>query len=191
MNLIEWQRQFPSVLWHRHQFGDYDNSFRDTYRVIPSSSYNVVARAEEGSFDFDSIRTCIYRPFDFRFIYYQLGFTSRPVFEVQGHMLHFNLALLSARQSKEPFAILATRYLSTHKIVTVYDRTSIFPLYLYPTSGDTRQKSLSSADWPPGKDGRVPNLSPEFVADFAGKLGLSFVPDGRGDREATFGPEDA
>ncbi len=29
-----------------------------------------------------------------------------------------------------------------------------------------------------------------FVADFAEKLGLEFVPDGRGDLEATFGPED-
>jgi len=36
----------------------------------------------------------------------------------------------------------------------------------------------------------VPNLAPEFVADFAEKLGLEFVSDGKGDLESTFGPED-
>ncbi|KUK43353.1 MAG: Uncharacterized protein XD72_2272 [Methanothrix harundinacea] len=69
---------------------------------------------------------------------------------------------------------------------------SLAPLYLYPapTENSSRQKSLSSADWPPGKDGRVPNLSPEFVAEMEERLGLEFVTDGRGDRESTFGPED-
>ena len=42
----------------------------------------------------------------------------------------------------------------------------------------------------PDDDGRRPNLSKDFVDQFAGKLGLEFVPDGRGDLNRTFGPED-
>jgi predicted helicase len=42
----------------------------------------------------------------------------------------------------------------------------------------------------PGKGGRRANLSPEFVAEFGQMLGLAFVPDGAGDLEKTFGPED-
>jgi hypothetical protein len=36
----------------------------------------------------------------------------------------------------------------------------------------------------------VPNLNPQFVADLEKRLGLRFVPEGLGDLEATFGPED-
>jgi hypothetical protein len=49
---------------------------------------------------------------------------------------------------------------------------------------------LETSHWPAGKDGRRPNLSAEFVEEFAEKLGLTFVSDGRGDRNKTFGPED-
>ncbi len=36
----------------------------------------------------------------------------------------------------------------------------------------------------------MPNLDPTFVEDFADKLGLEFVSDGKGDLTTTFGPED-
>lgn len=117
--------------------------------------------------------------------------------EVMRHMLAGgNLGLIFMRQ-------VALQDVYTHFGVTrhpvdnraFYSNKGIMnlaPLYLYPSPEGTpsRQKSFASADWPPGKDGRVPNLSPEFVADFAEKLGLEFVPDGRGDLETTFGPED-
>ena len=37
---------------------------------------------------------------------------------------------------------------------------------------------------------RRPNLNPEFIKDISGKLGLTFVEDGKGDLNTTFGPED-
>jgi hypothetical protein len=49
---------------------------------------------------------------------------------------------------------------------------------------------LLEAHWSPSKDGRTPNLNPDFVATFASRLGLTFVSDGHGDLAATFGPED-
>jgi predicted helicase len=144
--------------------GQYDEDFRVRYRVCPSSSYDIEARVMEMKFDPDGFKRCIYRPFDFRWIYYQVGFTSRPVFAVQGHMLQPNVGLLLARQSKEPFAVLATGLLSTHKIVAVYDRTSLFPFYLYP-SADELDASASR-----------PNLNPAFIAEVEKRLSLSFNP---------------
>jgi len=115
-------------------------------------------------------------------------------------MLYHNLALLSARQSKEPFAVLATRRLSTHKIVTVYDRTSIFPLYLYPLSIEPALMD-STAQTP--SELRSANFSSAFIADMAARLGLRFAltprpPSLTGNGEdgssllpgETFGPED-
>ncbi len=139
------------------------------------------------------VTPCLYRPFDSRPLYYVVWMVDWPRPEIMRHMLAGeNLGFITTRQTKDKWDVLATRYICGHKSCAAYDINSLFPLYLYPASKDnsSRQKSFASADWPPGKDGRVPNLSPEFVADFAEKLGLSFVPDGRGDREATFGPED-
>ena len=53
-----------------------------------------------------------------------------------------------------------------------------------------KQKLLLETHWSPCKDGRIPNLNPDFVSDFASRLGLTFVSDGHGDLAATFGPED-
>jgi len=163
--------------------GQYDAAFKEQYRIFPSSSYDIEARVRQSAYKPASIRTCIYRPFDHRLIYYQVGFTSRPVFEVQRHMLHPNLALLSARQTKEAAAVLATTNLATHKIVTVYDRTYIFPLYLYP-NGDFPLDLFEH------ENGRRPNLSDAFVKECATRLGLAFIPDGAGDLKKTFGPAD-
>ncbi|MBI2862572.1 MAG: DNA methyltransferase, partial [Chloroflexi bacterium] len=54
-----------------------------------------------------------------------------------------------------------------------------FPLYLYPSEGELGLQK-----------GRRPNLSPEFIKAVSDKLGLTFIGDGRGDLEETFGPED-
>ena len=53
------------------------------------------------------------------------------------------------------------------------------PLYTYPQK---QAPALST--------GRRPNLSPEFVTIIASAIGLDFVPEGAGDLESTFGPED-
>jgi hypothetical protein len=72
-------------------------------------------------------------------------------------------------------------------------------LYLCPTSGQNGQQRLEDTEassWTPGRDGRVPNLSPKFVAEMEATLGLKFVPEqpeavsGKPSAASTFGPED-
>jgi predicted helicase len=74
--------------------------------------------------------------------------------------------------------------------VSPLDNVTFFPLYLYP---DTSKASLWDEAHPlpntPG--GRSPNLTQGFVDDISARIGLEWVADGKGSREAgTFGPED-
>jgi predicted helicase len=62
---------------------------------------------------------------------------------------------------------------------------SLFPLYLYTTPEETAGTLFAQS-----KTTRTPNLSPKFIEAFSAKLGLKFIPDGKGDLKATFGPED-
>jgi hypothetical protein len=85
------------------------------------------------------------------------------------------------------------------------------PLYLYENSGNERRKrgssgstALSLFEGLETYQTRQPNLSQAFIAAVKNKLGLGFVPDGRGDLgsslpaggegggrgQGTFGPED-
>lgn len=163
--------------------GDYGDDFREQYNVFPSSSYDVESRARTQSYRSDAVRQCIYRPFDLRWVYYGQGFTSRPVFKVQGNMLAPNLALLAARQSKEPFAVFVTRGLSAHKIVAVYDRTSVFPLYSYTLDkAESRACGVASH-----------NLSSSFISRLKHDLGFSWADEQQAADgvDGTIGPEDA
>jgi len=66
-------------------------------------------------------------------------------------------------------------------------QSALFPLYLYPDAIRTGLFTDETTDAP---GGRRPNLAPEFVADFAARLKMSFVADGKGDLAQTLGPED-
>jgi hypothetical protein len=80
-----------------------------------------------------------------------------------------------------------------HHTVSLKEVNFLFPLYLYSSAKDKTSQQAGMSDispWPEGKEGRRPNLSPEFVTEAGRKTGLKFVSDGRGNLTATFGPED-
>jgi predicted helicase len=91
-----------------------------------------------------------------------------------------NLALITSRLTKgEIFAhTQVTRNVA--EVICMSPKTSnngfVFPLYLY-------HKDMFS-------EGAKPNLNPKFLEDIAGRLRLTFVPEGRSDLETTFGPEE-
>jgi predicted helicase len=132
-----------------------------------------------------------YRPFDIRYTYYtghSRGFHCMPRPDVMHHILNRdNLVLITSRLTKgETFAhAQVTQIIS--EVICMSPKTSnngfVFPLYLYP---DTSKKDLF--DEFSGK--REPNLSKEFIKDFSQRLKMTFIPDEKGDRKKTFGPED-
>ena len=94
--------------------------------------------------------------------------------------------MATTRQTREPFsALVADQICGQHKIVTPYDGSSIFPLYLYTTPENTAGTLFAQTETT-----RKPNLAQPFIKAVAEKVGLRFVEDGSGDLKKTFGPED-
>lgn len=109
--------------------------FRSIYRIEDSSSYQLIRRRANSTFNQSAIRLCLYRPFDMRWLYYQIGVTSRPAFDVMQHILNGdNMALLSCRQQAElGFRhVFVTKLISECCAVSLKTReiTSVFPLWL-------------------------------------------------------------
>jgi predicted helicase len=130
----------------------------------------------------------LYRPFDFRFYFHHEALVDRPRQEVMRHMLAGdNVGLVTSRQTKEQWDAHASKYAIDHKSLAAYDTNSLFPLYLYQTN----KQSLFDDHEPGSTSGsRTTNLAPEVMADFAARLQLIWVQDGKGDLTRTFGPED-
>jgi len=127
------------------------------------------------------IKPVLYRPFDKRLIFYHDSLVWRTVKQIMRHMLAGkNIGLLMTRQTRDQWDILATNLIVGHKSLSAYDITSLIPLYLYPAEGEMQFDG----------NGRRPNLNPEFIKAVSDKLGLTFIEDGLGDLEQTFGPED-
>jgi predicted helicase len=136
---------------------------------------------------------CLWRPFDIRFLYYHKELIDRPRQQVTEPLLKPNRALLAMRQ-------IALQDGCSHFLVTdkpIIDRVfysnkgaaSVFPLYIYP---DLNEKDRLFTIEPSSNalGNRYSNLASTFIAAISDKLKMRFIPDGRGDLQQTFGPED-
>ncbi len=163
--------------------------FNEQYGVTNSSSYDLLKRRANTKYDTTNIRAYLYRPFDKQWVYYNPILTSRPAWEAMKHSAYPNKYLLTGRQGQvvgqtEWDLVTAGQGLADTNVF--YRGGNLCcPLYLYPSA---KQAHLFEAGEEPPK--RKANLAPEFIAAFAAKLGLTYLPDGRGDGQATFGPED-
>jgi predicted helicase len=161
-----------------------DHDVAERYGLHDTGTWRIAdarrALASVGDND-GCIVPCYYRPYDTRWLLYDDALLDRPRRAVMQHMLHGNLGLLSTRQvTGLDFCHCAvTESVAEFKCVSHDRNSSIFPLYLYPEGG-----SLEAGA------GRRPNLNPKFIADLEGRLGWRFIPDGEGDLQGTFGPED-
>jgi predicted helicase len=135
----------------------------------------------------DKLNICLYRPFDNRFLYYSSSIVHRMRFDVMRHLLKSNLALCIGRAGQVTGTDFWDIVICSSSIIdlNIFYRggAQCFPLYHYPSEQEIKS-GLYKADQ------REPNISPEFIADTEKKLGLKFIPDGKGDLISTFGPED-
>jgi predicted helicase len=133
----------------------------------------------------------LYRPFDLRRIYYAPWIVDWPRSDLIPTMLNCeNLALCLARSIEIGRGwehVFCSRNMIQHHTVSLKEVNYLFPLYLYP--GKIKDYG-AAVFWPPGKDGRRPNLIPKLIEVFATKLGLKFSPNDRGNLKESFGPED-
>ena len=130
-----------------------------------------------------------YRPFDTRYVVYIPELIERgdAAYRAMQHMLRCNKALLCFRRIRDEIShqVFTADKLIDKTILSPRDNVTAFPLYLYTTPEDTADTLFATEEVTRG-----PNLSPKFIAAVREKLGLAFVPDGKGDLQTTFGPED-
>lgn len=145
----------------------------------------------------DNIVPILYRPFDIRSTYYtgnSRGFQCMPRGNVMQHLKNkANIAISMCRQiiSQTWQHVLITDTIIDDSCVSnkTRERGYSYPLYLYP-SESTPKATLFEETPTDALGGRKPNLSPKFIEDFASKLSMLFIQDGKGESEQTFGPED-
>jgi len=131
-----------------------------------------------------------YRPFDERSIYYVTWMVdwSRP--EVMRHMqTGRNIGFHVCRQTSIPewAHVFATSLVTDDSYVSnkTSERGYTVPLYIYL---DVTKANFLHAQEPSAN--RRSNFAPQFITDLAVSLSLRFLPDGRGDLNETFAPED-
>jgi hypothetical protein len=127
----------------------------------PARAFSAIRTDENWQSRYQKI---LYRPFDWRTIFYADYILERPRREVMRHLLAGpNLGLVVPRQCKEDFGALATDLIAAHKSVSAYDINSLFPLYLYPENGLF--------------EGRVANLAPAVLKLFTKRIGEEPPPE--------------
>lgn len=171
-----------------HEFVENTDSVLDKKErfQLRDNEWNVAEAIEElrkGPAWAKSFFPCLYRPFDHRWIIYSKIILARDRGDLMAGMTRKNLGIVAARQSKEPFAALACNSLMTHKIVTVYDRSFLFPLYRYVAGHDSTSPLF-------GDGSRTCNISAKFAADLTSRLGLDWCESDSADPSSSVGPED-
>lgn len=137
------------------------------------------------------LRPILFRPFDTRYTYctgVSNGFVSRPLWDVMRHMSDGgNWGLLFMRQVVQQGELchfgVSDIIVNGRAFYSNKAMISLAPLYLYPTEQEIAADFYAA-------DHREANLSPAFTGALAGATGLQFIPDGAGDGQETFGPED-
>lgn len=118
------------------------SQFIDDYELTPTSSYDPIEAKSGVSFRIDDIQKCLYRPFDYRWMYYNKGVTSRPAWKVMEHLVgEANLSLITTRQVTGGYFnhVLATNCISEIKSAS-HDRGSeVFPLFQKATGLEVKK----------------------------------------------------
>ncbi|HYX24586.1 MAG TPA: type ISP restriction/modification enzyme, partial [Thermoanaerobaculia bacterium] len=135
--------------------------------LVPGATPRAIA-AVPADADWQSrFQRILFRPFDWRTIFYADYVIERPRKRTMRHMLageEKSLGLIAPRQCKEEFGALVTNVLVAHKAVSAYDVNTLFPLWLHA------EGRLVS-------EGPVANLAPEALRLFAERLGEEPPPE--------------
>jgi len=164
-----------------------DHAVIDKYNLRETSFWSVAEARNRLAADKswrEHVLSYLYRPFDTRSIFYSPAIVHRTRYGIMRHLRKPNRALCIGRAGQvvgsEQWDVI---FCSSQIIdLNIFYRGGgqCFPLYIYPATGEMESDGIS----------RRTNLNPEFVKAVSDKLELTFVEDGRGDPERTFGPED-
>lgn len=125
-----------------------------------------------------------YRPFDNKYIYYDVKIIERAREKVMKHFLEgTNLGLVTARSNKSDTCdhFYISKNIMETKCGERTTQSAIFPLYIYPDKNGQQTLDQSSE--------RTPNLNAEIVKEISGKIGLIFTNEKEVTKD-TFAPID-
>ena len=153
-----------------------DESFREKYKLSSDTRDWNLSNFRRRVLQKDSeeyvavIRKCLYRPFDWRWIVLDDDFVVYPRWDTTYHFLFTDaLGIVTTRQIRNKFSALATNIpCGQHKIVDPYDRSYIFPLYVY--SGSNNTHNVQDLLFYNRKES---NLSSVFVERVTGLIGYT------------------
>jgi predicted helicase len=177
---IDMEREILEKRIQKLLTGKYDEKFIKNYNVNDSGSYKLTSIIKNKKYDPNSVMPIQYRPFDYRFIYYQQGITSRSAYSVMKHFIsNVNTGLVCSRQyggGRFFICFIVDKLLEISS--QPYAPYTVFPLYLYPDK-DALDKT----------EKRRPNLNAEIINKIAEKINLSFIEE-KTDDSGTFAPND-
>lgn len=111
----------------------------------------------------ERVRTCLYRPFDDREVYWADWMVDWPRPELTRHLdIPKNMAFITTRITKDTFSLFPTRTPPGHKSVGAYDVNYVFPLWAKPEEESLFSKDLRAC----------PNFEPRFLKSIASTMSL-------------------
>lgn len=175
-----------------------DDQLREKYGLRDNRDWQLQKARfwlqQRDDWEVDLIR-CSYRPFDRRYCYFDETVSDFPRRELKTHVAQKeNYCLNTVRQTKASTwqHALVSDVPAPAVFIEIKDGSSLFPIYRYHDETAEGQRTFfKDTSWPLDEiANRTPNLSPAFIADMEGKLGLRFNPIQREAGDGEFGPED-
>ena len=124
-------------------------------------------------FQRNMLTSMLYTPFDVRSYIHHQSLVERPRNAVMRHInKRVNISLIVPKMTKDNWSALVTQYIAGHKSATRYDRSYIFPLYIYKIDEETKGKSrLLVEDQHYDNTGRRENFTKQFREYINSKYG--------------------
>ena len=170
---IDWNNELLSQKVRNVFLNKNDNNLSSRFKITNTTSFRFKENLSNSEYTSGRVQKILYRPFDFRFIYYDQKLLRRASYNTIKHLMQDNLAITSCRQqSTFDFQhILISNCIIERCTVSLQTKETgyVFPLYLYPEPNAQQTIDQSS--------GRVPNLNMEIVGKIASIINHAFLED--------------
>ncbi len=179
---ISWTQNEACAKIERFLSTETEEEARQLFRLCSQNQwqYHIAKSQLQQNAWHQDITEILYRPFDRRWTIFNRYVAVHRRERVMRHMLdRTNIGLAIGRaghviDQDEWDIAFCTRYITDFNL---YRRggNNLFPLFLYDNTATSTRKA---------------NLAVNFIVDCAERLGIKWIPNGHGDFQHTFGPED-
>lgn len=155
------------------------------YKLNVNDTYKLCTTIKSAQYSDENYKNLLYRPFDIRYVYYDVRLLQRARYDVMKQFNNTNIGLILSRMVLGNYNwndVFITKYITEKGIMAmrVSNTAPIFPLYLY--DDNSKQQSFFTQN-------RKPNLNMDIVHNLEQHLNLTFTPE-KEDTAGTFAPID-